>query len=85
MSINAAMFLAVYAFLKRPAFRHTLAEHIPVMAYDIACLIWLISFLRPREETRKGPEVIPPELVQEAKEAKAEIRDWLAGKKHSSE
>jgi hypothetical protein len=50
----------------------------PTVAWDIACLIWLIAFGRRESSTQQDiPKPIDPEVLQEAKRWEGTLKDWL--------
>ena len=76
--IDAAAFLATFALgLKRHL--HGVVALLPVVAFDLASLIWLVYFLRAEEVT--PVKSASPELVETAKKWEKMLKDSLAGKK----
>ena len=82
MAIDACTFLAVYVIPMPPAKAHSVAHTLPVLGYDIACIVWLVYFGRS-EKHAEAPLAAPvtPELVQGAQQAEENLKEWLAGKK----
>ncbi|PYP86317.1 MAG: hypothetical protein DMG65_19165 [Candidatus Angelobacter sp. Gp1-AA117] len=82
MAIDACTFLAVYVIPMSPANVHSLAHTLPVIGYDVACIVWLVYFAKA-EKQMEAPliEPVTPELVQGAQQTEENLKDWLAGKK----
>ena len=60
------------------------AGQLYLIAYDVACAIWLIYFLRPEKPAlgiSSGP--ISSELVQGARRTEEDVKDWLTTRKPS--
>jgi len=75
LAIDAAAFVITLSIWSWP--RH-IERRIPVIAYDVACAIWLIYFLRPEKPAlgmSSGP--ISSELVQGARRTEEDVKDWL--------
>lgn len=56
---------------------------LPVIAYNIACLIWLITFLKPETPTTAPARPISPELLTEARKWQEAAKGSLTTKKDS--
>jgi hypothetical protein len=82
--LDAAVFLIVLAVFAR----HTptgeaamIFGYAPVVAYNFACVVWLVSFLRPRREEYSGLHGrIDPTVLAEAKQSEDALKTWLRGK-----
>ena len=60
--------------------RHAM-DQLPVIAYDIACLIWLITFLK-QEKPEPVPSVpVSPEVLKEARKWEETLKGSLSKKK----
>ena len=79
LGVNAAAWLAALTVLTK--YLNTIANDLPVIAYDTACIIWLIAFLRPEEQSSPTAP-INPELLQEAKQWERTLRQSVTGKKN---
>jgi hypothetical protein len=67
----------------RPWFQNlnkdSLVSQLPTIAWDIACLIWLVAFMKRRkitEETTIKP--INPEVLDDAKKWEGTLKGWLS-------
>lgn len=82
-AVDAAAFLASFAIWTKASPAQRFSDQIPVIAYDIACVIWLITFTKSEKLT--APPSRPPssELVREAREWEQNLKDSLAGKNRS--
>jgi hypothetical protein len=81
LGVNAAGLLTTFAILMKPLMH--VARALPAIAYDTACIIWLITFLH-----RKHPEPAPvaatsPEVVQQARQWEDMLKKSIPGKKSS--
>ena len=79
LGLNAAAFLASLAVLTKRV--NTWFNEVPVFAYDAACLIWLISFLRPPKPLSVPTAPISPEVLEEAKKWQETLKESLVRKK----
>jgi len=84
--IDAAVFLIALAVFARgapPRWAARFFGYAPAFAYNFACLVWLVSFLRPKpkEEEHVGlDKPISPSVLEEAKQSEAALKIWLRGK-----
>ena len=79
-AVDAAAFLAAFAIWTRPGYMRTLAATMPVVAYDMAAVIWLIYFLLPEKRIVVSTELIDPKVLEQADQWKKTIRESLNGK-----
>ena len=58
--------------------KYSLVSYLPIIAWNIACVIWLIAFGKP-EKPQQGepPKPISPEVLQEAKKWEGTLKNWL--------
>jgi hypothetical protein len=77
-AIWSAAFLISTTVWMRSHFEFFSAQ-IPVIAYNIASLIWLYSFWSP-EKTPGTPQTITPELVSEARAWQSALKNWISKK-----
>lgn len=82
MAIESCTSLVAFIIPFFPVSSRGLVHTIPVIGYDVACLVWLVYFARAGKLT-ESPHVEPvtPELVQGAQQAEENLKEWLAGKK----
>jgi len=82
--IDAAAFLASLAFFARhiPAgWPKKVFAEVPPMAYDLACIVWLVSFLRPKGQERlQTDEPIDPGVIEDAKRSEDVLKKWIGEK-----
>jgi len=64
-------------------FVRSLLERLPVIVYDIACILWLVTFLKP--ETFESPPTAPisREIIEETKKWEHTLKKSLTRKKSS--
>jgi hypothetical protein len=86
-SIDAALFLASFAVFTRhlpPGWPRNAFGYAPAVAYDLACMVWLVCFLGPKErETLKSDEPIDSAVMEEAKRSEDVLKTWMSGKPSS--
>lgn len=61
-----------------------LASSLPVISYDLACLIWLITFSKPEEQSAPA-KAVSPEVIQRARKWEETLKESLTKKRHSEE
>src|SRR5579864_3749716 len=81
--LDAATFLIAFAINTRPGLLRSLAANMPVFAYDIACLVWLITFIGSEKPGGIVPESVNPEVLQEARKWEEAAKSSLSRKKDS--
>lgn len=80
LGVNAAGLLTSFAIWTR-YLNDLLGRVLPAIAYDIACIIWLVTFLH-RERPAPSPIVAStPEVVEEAKRWQEVLKKSIAGRK----
>ncbi|HEY6252707.1 MAG TPA: hypothetical protein VI685_22350 [Candidatus Angelobacter sp.] len=80
-SVDAAAFLTAFAINTRPGLLRNFAANLPVFAYDIACLIWLITFLKPEKSSPVPTGPLSPEVIEEAQRWEKAARKSWTGKR----
>jgi hypothetical protein len=82
--LQAAVALVNAAVRTQIHYKPTVLGTIEVVAYDVACLIWLITFWKAQKSTIPAADnTLTPEALQEAKKWEDAVKDLLK-KKHSS-
>lgn len=81
--VDAAAFVSAWAIFTRPGFMPNLAGKMPLFAYDIACVIWLITFLKPEKPELVPTKPVSPEVLQEARKWEETLKGSLGKKKGS--
>lgn len=79
-AIDAAAFLVTSA-LELKSYLRGIVALLPVAAFDLACLVWLIYFLRPEVSVRPHSMPVSEETVRQSKEWERVLRESLKGKK----
>ncbi|HEY6351527.1 MAG TPA: hypothetical protein VI636_19155 [Candidatus Angelobacter sp.] len=77
---SAALLLTSASWTQGPRIRAITTE-LPVVSYDIACLIWLITFLKPERHSYAATVPVSPEVLQEAKKWEETLKGSLTKKK----
>jgi len=60
-----------------------LPNNLPLIAYDLACLVWLIAFLRPEKPTAIPVGPVSPAILEGAKEWESALKESVTAKKQS--
>ena len=77
--LDVAISLASVAFWTQASKRSPLVSRIPVIAYDIACIIWIYCFLgAARTEPAVAAAPLPPEAILEAKKWEESLKDFMS-------
>jgi hypothetical protein len=77
--INAAVFLFASAMWVRTHYRPSSVDHLPLIAYDISCLIWLCCFWSaPKIQGPVPPQPLAPEALHEAKKWEQSLKDFMS-------
>lgn len=75
--LQAAVALANSAVKARAHYASTNLDRLESIAYDMACLIWFVSFSRrPRSQTRL-PDQLDPKMLHEARTWEVLLKAWL--------
>lgn len=77
-AIQAAVALANAAVRARLHYRPTVLDFIDLASYDVSCLIWLITFLKPAERAvLPVDDHLAPAVVAEARSWESMLKTWL--------
>ena len=79
---TSALLLTSASWTQGPRIRAMTTE-LPVASFDIACLIWLITFLKPEKPVPIPAGSISPELLTEARKWQEAAKGSLTQKKDS--
>jgi hypothetical protein len=77
-AINSAASLITSAVWVRTRYEPSSIDQLPLIAFDISCLIWLITFWKPEKRTEfLSPEQLDPEMLRQARSWETQLKDWL--------
>jgi hypothetical protein len=77
-AIQAAVALANAAVRARMHYRPTVLDTVEIFAYNISCIIWLITFWRPESRVELPPgDQLDREMLHQARNWEAILKDWL--------
>ncbi len=77
--LDVAISLASVAFWTQASKRSSLVSRIPVIAYDIACIIWIYCFLRaPKSEPAVPTAPLSPEALLQAKKWEESLKGFMS-------
>jgi|SRR5215467_9355210 len=81
LGVDAAAFVITYALFLRSGPLHGIVRELPVLAGDAACLIWLVTFLKPEKTTPAPTQPVSSEVLKDAKKWQETLKGSLTGKK----
>jgi hypothetical protein len=77
--LDVAISLASVALWTQASNRSPLVSRIPVIAYDIACMIWIYCFWRaPKSEPAVPTAPLSPEALHEAKKWEESLKEYIS-------
>ena len=76
--IDCAAFLFASAMWVRTHYRPTSIDHLPVIAYDLSCLIWLYCFWSAPKTTTMASTPLSTESLHEAKKWEESLKDYIS-------
>jgi hypothetical protein len=77
-AIQAAVAFASAAVRIRAHYQPTVMDTIEVIAYNLSCLIWLITFWKPEKQTQfLSAEQLDPEMLHQARTWETQLKGWL--------
>ena len=77
--LDVAISLASVALWTQASNRSPLVSRIPVIAYDIACIIWIYCFWRaPKSEPAVPAAPLSPEALHEAKKWEESLKHYIS-------
>jgi hypothetical protein len=76
----AAVLITSAVWARSPLVRNAL-ERLPVIMFDIACLVWTVAFLKPEQSTKIPAQLSGPDMLTEAKKWETTLKASLGGKK----
>jgi hypothetical protein len=77
-AIQAAVALAFAAIRARMHNEPAFMDIVERIAYDLSCLIWLITFRKPEKRTQfLPPDQVDPEMLHQARAWESLLKKWL--------
>ncbi len=77
-AINAAAFMFISAMWVRTHYGPSTVDRLPVIFYDLSCLIWLITFWKPEKRTEfLSPDRLDPDMLHQARSWETLLKNWL--------
>ncbi|HEY2392915.1 MAG TPA: hypothetical protein VGK22_17190 [Candidatus Angelobacter sp.] len=77
LGLDVSTSLATVAFFSHAQERSQMLNRLPVIAYDIACIVWIYCFWTVNVSTGSSPPV-SPEILQKAKKWEGSLKDFIA-------
>lgn len=78
-ALDVSTSLAALAIWSHAPSKNGLVSRVPVIAYDIACLIWLYCFWNAPKTEPAGPQSpLSAEVLQDAKHWEATLKDFMS-------
>ena len=85
-AINAAASLITSAAWVRARYQSTMIDQLPLIAFDISCLVWLITVSKPKKGTRfSSAGQLDAEMLREARSWETLLKTWLTSGKGRQE
>ena len=76
--LQAAAALANAAVRGKLGHRSAIFDNAEIVAFEVACVIWLITFLKPEQSgTLQPAEAFDPALLPHARKWESVLKDWL--------
>jgi hypothetical protein len=80
--IQAAVALANSAVKARMHYRPTVLDFVELFAYNLSCLIWLVTFWKPERPSQIVPaEQLDPAMLHQARGWEQQLKTWLTPRK----
>lgn len=76
-AINAAAFLATSAIWVRTNYRSTNFDQLPLIAYDVSCLLWLYCFWFGGKGLSRPADRLDPNMLRQARTWETQLKNWL--------
>lgn len=81
--VQAAAALANAAVRARLGHRSHTFDMVETITFEIACVIWLVTFLRPEKADQLHPSApLDPAILQESRKWETVLKDWITPGKH---
>ena len=81
LAVDAAGFLTTFALWTRIGRVPAFVNELPTIANEVACLIWLITFLAPEKTTPAATTPVSSEVLEDAKKWEETLKQSVTGKK----
>lgn len=81
LGLDAAAILITMANWTKHTFFSKVSGDLPVITTDIACLVWLIAFLKPERPSPVPAAPVSPEVLREARKWEETLKGSLGKKK----
>jgi hypothetical protein len=81
LAVDAAGFLTTFALWTRIGKVPAFVNELPTIANEVACIIWLITFLRSEKPTPVRTVPVSSEVLEQAKKWEGALKESVTGKK----
>jgi hypothetical protein len=78
--LQAAVALVNAAVRTQMHYKPTILGTIEVLTYDLACIIWLITFSKPQTNLVPAADRLTPEALNQARKWEEAVKDFLKGR-----
>ena len=78
--VQASAELITSANWTRNAFIRHVTDQLPTFAFDVACIVWLVTFLKPEKTTAVPSGPLSPEVLTEARKWQEAAKGSVTGK-----
>ncbi|HKF22840.1 MAG TPA: hypothetical protein VKE93_14815 [Candidatus Angelobacter sp.] len=76
--IQAAVALADSAVRTLTHYTPTVLGTVEFAAYNVTCVIWLITFWKPERKSLQSAEQLDPAMLEQARSWEEQLKDWIA-------
>lgn len=84
LAIEASAALASSAmWVKTATRRGSFIAQLPVIGYDLACIIWVLAFLKQEPSSAISSKLADLALVEQAKQSEDALKEWLSRSKQA--
>lgn len=80
--IQAAAALANAAVRARLGHRSSMFDTVEAVTFELACIIWLITFVKPERSDHLQPAALDPAMLDQARKWETILKDWLTPGRH---
>ncbi len=78
LAINAVAFLIASSILVRRRYQPTSVDQLPLLAFDVSCLVWLYCFWSGDKISNNSASLpLDPAMLHQTKKWEAVLKDWL--------
>lgn len=81
-AVQAAVALANSAVRTLMHYRPSAFDTFEIAAYDVSCLVWLVTFIRPEQTQLSPPKGVDHDVLDQARTWESMLKTWLIPKRN---